>query len=483
MRLPTGTFGALAVFALAGCNLSFGPNLTGPGSGTGISAVYVRPSGWVLVVGDTVQLTASATTQQCDIDFCREWEVDASFTWTSSNPSIVTVSGGLVRAVGPGTTFVIAEAGGMQAAALVRVGSARIPLDRMGAGGRCALTSGGAAYCWGLDINSPDTALTLYQPRPLAGGLTFSAIAAGSAAACGITTDLRGFCWGAGYLGDGRSHFSRDPVLIAGGLTFRSLSAGKRNAANSDNEHICGVAADGAAWCWGANDAGQLGSDATLPSCNNGEIGHDYPCSAVPVAVAGGLSFAAISAGGMHTCALTTNGTAYCWGDNTWGQLGDSSTIAHPKPAPVRGAPGFTAVTAGADHTCGLTSAGQVWCWGRNEGGELGLGSQDTMPHPAPAPVASDQRFAALDAAHTTCGLTPAGQAYCWGAGVTSPTPVSGGLTFRSLGVVSLPTVFYIGYGFFSPTSGEACGIATDSRGYCWEGVGNPFPLVGPVQP
>jgi alpha-tubulin suppressor-like RCC1 family protein len=234
---------------------------------------------------------------------------------------------------------------------------------------------------------------------------------------------------------------------------------------------------DGTAWCWGADDAGQLGTAATLSTCYNGEIGHNYPCSTTPVPVTGAPAFAVISAGGTHTCALTADGTAYCWGNNIWGQLGDSSTVSREQPKPVRGAPALASLVAGADYTCGLSGAGAAFCWGHNHTGQLGVGAQDYVPHPMPAPVAGNVSWTSLDASQRTCGLTRAGAAYCWGSGVTVPTPVAGSLVFRSLGVRP-------GWGMPLPwVTPLACGVATDGRGYCWVELATPSPLVGPVRP
>jgi alpha-tubulin suppressor-like RCC1 family protein len=197
------------------------------------------------------------------------------------------------------------------------------------------------------------------------------------------------------------------------------------------------------------------------------------------VRVTGGRTLIAISTGGTHSCALAADGTAYCWGNNTWGQLGDSSTVSRVAPARVRNAPPFASLAAGTDHTCGLTAAAIAFCWGRNESGELGLGSEDSVPHPVPAPVVGGQSFVSLDAGQVSCGVTATGQAYCWGATLTAPTLVGGALTFRSVSVAFAPYSFN---GTFAQYS-VACSIATDARGYCWMSTGSPFPLVGPVQP
>ena len=107
------------------------------------------------------------------------------------------------------------------------------------------------------------------------------------------------------------------PKAVLTATAFTSLSAG--------GYHTCALTAAGAAYCWGQNDSYQLGVGANSTSSYR----------TVPTAVAGGLSLSAISAGGFHTCGLTTAGAAYCWGHNTAGELGDGTTIARAVPVAV----------------------------------------------------------------------------------------------------------------------------------------------------
>lgn len=125
------------------------------------------------------------------------------------------------------------------------------------------------------------------------------------------------------------------------------------------------------------------------------------------------LAFAAVSPGERHTCGITTQGEAYCWGSNAYGSLGYSPTAVDGKLAPgaVAGGLRFTSVNAGLIHTCGLTAAGAAYCWGHNGAGEIGDGT--TTDRATPTQVAGGLVFAVLstDASDDTCGLTTAGAA------------------------------------------------------------------------
>src|SRR2546423_995537 len=137
------------------------------------------------------------------------------------------------------------------------------------------------------------------------------------------------------------------------------------------------AAAGGMAYCWGANDTGQLGDGTTTSR-------------ATPVPVSGGLSFAVLDGGGGHSCGVITSGAAYCWGDNTSGQLGDGTGTGRANPAAVADHLEFVSVSAGLGHACGLTPRGTAYCWGRNASGQLGDGT--TTASALPVPVQQESR-------------------------------------------------------------------------------------------
>lgn len=257
----------------------------------------------------------------------------------------------------------------------------------------CALATSGAAYCWGQYAG-----LGGGVPTAVPGGVVFTSLSAGSSDHfCGVTNTGAAMCWGnntSGQLGNGLGLPSATPVTVLGGHVFASVSSG--------GYHNCGLTPTGAPWCWGSNYAGALGDGSTTGS-------------AVPVAVAGGLSFTSLSAGTYGTCGIV-GGAAYCWGRNEEGQLGIGSTDInpHPTPQPIAGGLMFSMVSSSFSFSCGITTSGAAWCWGTNTWGQLGNGT--TTDSRVPVPVSGGLTFALVSVGTTyACGITTGGVAYCWG--------------------------------------------------------------------
>jgi alpha-tubulin suppressor-like RCC1 family protein len=285
-----------------------------------------------------------------------------------------------------------------------------------GGGHTCGISTNGAAYCWGSNGNGQlgDGTLTdRATPAPVAGGLTFLALSAGGVHTCGIASDNTAYCWGYngnGQLGDSTFNNRSLPTPVVGGQQFVAISAGKAS-------HSCAVTASGQAFCWGANDYGELGTG-------------DQTKRPAPVAVEGGLVFQTIHAGYAHTCGLTVDGTAYCWGRNFYGQLGTGDQVVgqdQSMPTAVTGGLKWALLRVGAYFTCGLeqgTSA--AYCWGYNSSGQLGVDVSGVCTDQngiasqcagSPSAVSGGLAFTALDAStQHTCALTQGGVAYCWGA-------------------------------------------------------------------
>ena len=171
---------------------------------------------------------------------------------------------------------------------------------------------------------------------------------------------------------------------------------------SAGEDHTCTLESNGKAYCWGDNSVGQLGNGSTKSSMTS-------------VAVSGGLRFKSISVGWDHTCGVTDDNDAYCWGRGRYGRLGNGSSENSTTPAPVSGGLSFESVNSGLAHTCGITTDGDAFCWGRNEDGILGNNS--IKGSPVPVAVSGGLTFGSINAGSaTTCGITTSGDAYCWGA-------------------------------------------------------------------
>lgn len=142
------------------------------------------------------------------------------------------------------------------------------------------------------------------------------------------------------------------------------------------------------------------------------------PCTVHPQRVRLNVTVTAVSAGYNHACALAADGTAYCWGNDSWGQLGRGTSGGPRGAGLVATSARFSQIVVGTRHTCGLTTDGVVWCWGFNDYGQLGLGTNDIGPHPVPIPIGSNLRFASLGRGPATnsCGVAVSGGVWCWGA-------------------------------------------------------------------
>jgi alpha-tubulin suppressor-like RCC1 family protein len=307
----------------------------------------------------------------------------------------------------------------------------------------CGVTTDYRAYCWGANEGrgtlGDGTETNRLTPVPVAGGRRFRLVDAGAFHACGVSyPDNKAYCWGygaEGALGDGAwtpPRLRLTPVAVVGGLRFRQVSAGGGHDDHFEGRdpfggHSCGVTTTDEAFCWGPNTVGQLGIGGTMGSG-----------VASPTRVAGAHRFRQIEAGSTHTCAVTTNNRAFCWGNGRQGQIGDGKTYLRFSPRAVAGGLSFERVSTGRFHTCGETTSNRAYCWGWNLDGELGDGT--TTRRLTPVAVAGGHFFTQVSAGEShTCGKTADAVAYCWGGGVygqlgdgsatskSTPVPVAGG--------------------------------------------------------
>jgi hypothetical protein len=188
--------------------------------------------------------------------------------------------------------------------------------------------------------------------------------------------------------------------------------------------------------------------------------------------------FDAIAAHGMHACGLRS-GAAYCWGDGSGGQLGNGRFLTRDVPVPVAGGLAFSSLSVSAyGRSCGVTPAGEAYCWGSDFYGGLGRGA--TVPGAAVTPqrVASDVRFASVSAGtrgYSVCALAVSGDAYCWGSNAFGQAGVprsTGTCQLNGSTVLCVPSPARVQGGLrftaLSTGSNSTCAVAVDGRAYCW---------------
>jgi alpha-tubulin suppressor-like RCC1 family protein len=357
----------------------------------------------------------------------------------------------------------------------------------------CALMGTGEVRCWGqnffgeLGRGSVGGTFSLPAPVTISPNTPLTnvvAIKAGTSTTCAQIANGTARCWGRndnGQLGTGTTVAqSAIPVSVGGIGQVTGIATG--------GNHTCVLQASGNILCAGLNNRGQLG-DGTLTTRRSPVFVGISPINQTP------LNAVAMATGGHHTCALLADGSAKCWGDNSFGQLGISNTaLLNLAPTPVLGGPGtFTArdVAAGSNHTCAVRANGAVVCWGSNGSGQLGVG--DTANRISPTAVLGDAgnpgpavAVAAGDA--HSCALVVNGTVRCWGdngfgqlgLGDTqdrlAPTTVPG-----LLSVVGIAAGGALG-------SAHTCAVISDGTVRCWGsngsgqlGTGNTLSSTVPV--
>ncbi len=271
----------------------------------------------------------------------------------------------------------------------------------------CALDAVGKAWCWGAWVagHLEGETETSAVPVDVAGDLPFQEVVAGRHHSCGRTAPGEVYCWGvARDLGCGSESITEvfPPQEVDLPARATQISA-KFN-------HTCALLETSELFCWGFSYAGEVGAGEDV----DGNVPY-------PVKVQGGRTWGRVDAGEVSTCTLTPAGEAYCWGRDIQHRLGTGSDTGWkdwPVPQPVAGGHTFASISAGHRHGCALTPQGEAYCWGLNAWGQLGLpreaGEEGIVD--SPTPVDTDLRFLSIQAGATfTCGITMARELVCWG--------------------------------------------------------------------
>ena len=393
-----------------------------------VATVTVTPSNVSLERGDTLRL--AATLRAADGASL----AGRSVTWRSSNDAVATVSSsGLITAVSAGGPITVtAESEGQRGTATLTV-TRTIRFERLftGAFNSCALTEDGEAWCWGAneycETGVAPCSAVVSSPARVPTTLRFREMAPGNEFTCGLALDGAAWCWGRndlGELGTGTNADSQIPAAVTGGHRFVAL--------RGVFSHVCGLTSVGDVWCWGSNSRGQLGAS------------DDPRSSSTPLRVRGSQRFVQLEVGEEHSCGLTAAGQAWCWGENSDGESGDGSGIDRSSPVAVADAHVFDALSLGSFHSCGRKPTGETWCWGWNTNGQVGDGSR--VSRLRPVRISGTDQFVSLHAfGWSTCALLANGEARCWGEnaegelgdGTTTdrltPTNTLGSRRFRTL--------------------------------------------------
>ncbi len=178
-----------------------------------------------------------------------------------------------------------------------------------------------------------------------------------------------------GQLGDGGTDTDK---TMPTAVNQANLSSGEGFVAlNLGYYHSCGLTNSGKAYCWGRDIYGQLGDGGT-------DTDKLLPTAVNQANLSSGEGFVALGVGGYHSCGLTNSGKAYCWGYNGDGELGDGTFASKTMPttavnqANLTSGESFVALSLGYYHSCALTNSGEAYCWGYDSYGQLGDAGADT---------------------------------------------------------------------------------------------------------
>ena len=333
----------------------------------------------------------------------------------------------------------------------------------------CGVRTDHTAWCWGAnDFGQSGSTATLgtLDPNPtptrIGSDSDWLTLTAGDFHTCGIHNDGTAWCWGdnqAGQLGSGTDSGTPTSGTTPSPVPSQVGSVGDWSQLSAGHEHTCGVKTDYTLWCWGANDEGQLGSGINLGTAN-----------ATPTQVGTETDWATVSAGGRHTCALKTDRTLWCWGADDFGQLGQiSASTSTVQAVPLQVAGSWAAIAAGDQFTCATRTDGTLWCWGRNTDGQLGNPTDNgaDAPNPDPQQVGSAADWSNLAAGFNhACAVKTDGTAWCWGDNSFGETSTATNTT-RS---TTTPTRVGTSTSWSDLTAGwgSGCGLKTEGTAWCW---------------
>ncbi len=438
-----------------------GTALVGP-----VASVSVGPDSLEVAVGSQAQLTATAHDAQGNVVTGRPVQ------WSSSDPSVATVSAtGLVTGLATGSTEILAEVDGQTGGMRIYVSAMLVPIGSVTVMPESARVAVGGTLQLMADIRDTTGAIVQLS-RPITWTSSDSTVAtvAPNSSRGAIVTGVGAGIAKISALVEGKSDTSVAAVGPPGSIvglvlspdsaTVVLLAALQLSAFGRDDQGFLNpIDSTQVSWASSNSSVASATSTGLVTGLQAGSAtitgtwsGHQATVSVTVVSI----SFTAISAGGSHTCGVTLNGAAFCWGSGGEGELGigTSAAYGHAMPAAVAGGHVFTAVSVTWGYSCGLADGGTAYCWGSGHGGtEVCLNG---LCSTTPVAVAGVPRFSVLGVGGWyDCGLTVGGSAYCWWwDGRSSPVAVGEGLTFVALTV----------------GGSHACALTAGGVAYCWGG-------------
>jgi len=379
-------------------------------------------------------------------------ELNLPVAWSTGDTTIATVADdGTVTGIAAGDTDLFAKSGGVTGSRSITVA---ILLDHIEIDPTWAtIPMPGATQAFkasaydSKNVLVPGVSFTWTSTNPLVASFadanqgTATAIGKGLAVIQAATADRA--AWATLQVG---------PSVISKAAPFALVQIA------SFTSHSCGIDGSGKAYCWGTNEAAELGDPNLLPPDQNRPS---------PGLVTTAPALASITVGGGFTCGVTPAKSAYCWGDQGSGKLGNGETkgAAVATPTPVLGNHLFTALRGGDSHICGIDDGGHVLCWGGNNDGEIGDGTYDDRSSPTPVMLTGSFTQVVAGLWHS-CALRSDGKAFCWGAndlgqlgsgdavpgGSAMPLEVVGNHSFKSI----------------ASSSSHTCGITAQGAVWCW---------------
>ncbi|MFZ3009609.1 MAG: prepilin-type N-terminal cleavage/methylation domain-containing protein [Candidatus Microsaccharimonas sp.] len=345
--------------------------------------------------------------------------------------------------------------------------------------------SSGNVVTVGIDVYGSSYCIKVYNPaastyNSLATAYTegecevrWSTLVGGSSRNCAISRGNTAYCWGTNTYGQLGNNSTTNSAIPAAVLTTGVLSGKTIKSLTLGYQHTCAIASDDKVYCWGRNNYGQLGNSTTTDS--------SVPVVVSTTGVLSGKTIKSLVAGFAHTCALATDSKVYCWGYGFFGQLGNSSTANSSVPVAVSTSGVLSGKTVkslendsdSGDTNCVIASDDRPYCWGINTFGILGNSSTTNSSIPvavSTAGVLSGKTIKSLDVDdETACAIASDDNLYCWGRGENgklgngTTTNSSVPVAVSTAGVLSGKTIKSV-----SVTYGHMCAIASDHNLYCW---------------